>query len=298
MKSLVRWLFGKLDVARAGVRGGENDLSRVVRPRRELSPEGLRRLILACQDLADGDCCTPLIYQLIDDEMRARRVASGTEFGPDNPRVSGLMVKRSGLPDWWSEGGNLLLVAADVSASVSVKMGFLLPPPTGSVAIIGAGSIAGEWALSGEQGLFVLGDQSVLPVAVTTIREGSTVLIGEHANAISPIAITAMNRGIVVVGPESLWAGGVIVITDDFHAIRDRLSGQRVNVYGGRVVVDRHVWMAIHASLLGDCFVGHDSVVGMGAIVRNVAMPSHCVCAGRPAKVVRENIVWSIDDLP
>lgn len=230
--------------------------------------------------------------------MRGRRAATGTEAGPANPGVSQLVVKRDGLPEWWNGGGNLLLAGADISAGVSVRQSFLLPPPTGSVAVLGAGVTAGEWALSGNDALFVVGDESIMPVTVTTIREGSTVLIGERANSISPVAITAMNGGIIVVGADALWAGGVLIITDDFHAIRDRSSGRRVNVYGGRVVIGERVWLAIGASLHGDCHVGHDSVVGTGAMVRNTALPAHCVSAGRPAEVVREEVVWTIDDLP
>lgn len=299
MKSFLRRMFGM----RSGTRGGDaterERLTQAIRPRREeLSPEGLRRLIAACRDLGDGDPCGPEVYRLLEEEMSARRTATGTEFGPANPQVSHLIVKRSGLPDWWNAGGNLLLAGADIAAEASIRTGFLLPPPTESVAVIGAGAIAGEWVLAGQGSLFVLGDQAKLLIAKTTVRAGSTIIIGEGANAISPAYAIAMNGGIVVVGADALWAGGIVIMTDDFHAIRDRFTDKRINTFGGRVIIDRHVWLGLGANILGDCYVGHDGVVGIGSMVKNVALPPFCISAGRPARVVRRDIIWSLDDLP
>ena len=58
------------------------------------------------------------------------------------------------------------------------------------------------------------------------------------------------------------------------------------------IITGKHVWLGMGTTLLPGCNIGEGSIAGAAALV-NKAIPANCICAGAPAKVIRENIVWS-----
>lgn len=57
------------------------------------------------------------------------------------------------------------------------------------------------------------------------------------------------------------------------------------------IIIGDHVWIGMGATLLPGAHIHEGSVVGAQALV-NKEIPAHCVCAGIPAKVIRENVEW------
>lgn len=265
----------------------------------ELSPESVARVITACEGLQDNEPCGPDIYSLLEAAMWDRREACGIiDRSPSNPVVTALRVRRSGLPDWWTQNGNLLLAAADAEiGEIAHEIGGTVLPRN-SLAVVGAGGRVHILLLTGEGALCVLGDRVQLRGDVLSALGGSTLLIGEDTISTASVNASAKNGGALVVGAEGLWALGVWIMTDDFHAIRDRHTGVRINKFGGRIVVDRHVWLGLGVTLMGDCYIGEDSIVGQGATVKDAFLASGTISIGRPARVVREGVTWTLEDLP
>lgn len=127
--------------------------------RGELSPESVARVITACKGLQDKEPCGPDIYSLLEAAMWDRREACGIiDRSPSNTVVTALRVRRSGLPDWWTLNGNLLLAAADAEiGEFALELrGAVLP--RNSLAVVGARGRARSLSLTGEGALCVLGD--------------------------------------------------------------------------------------------------------------------------------------------
>lgn len=81
----------------------------------------------------------------------------------------------------------------------------------------------------------------------------------------------------VMIGPK------VSIITSG-HPIDP--SQRRSSVIGKPVVIEKDVWIAAGAIILGGLTVGENSVIAAGAVVtRNVSQNS--LVAGNPAKVIR-----------
>jgi len=57
------------------------------------------------------------------------------------------------------------------------------------------------------------------------------------------------------------------------------------------IITGKHVWLGMGTTLLPGCNIGEGSIAGAASLV-NKAIPANCICAGAPAKVIRENIVW------
>ena len=52
------------------------------------------------------------------------------------------------------------------------------------------------------------------------------------------------------------------------------------------IIIEDHVWLGAGVIVLAGAKIGHETVVGAGAVIMG-ELPSHSVCAGVPAKVVR-----------
>lgn len=57
------------------------------------------------------------------------------------------------------------------------------------------------------------------------------------------------------------------------------------------VVIEDRVWIGTRALILKGVTIGHDSIVAAGAVVAH-SVPPHSICAGNPAKVIRQVQGW------
>jgi acetyltransferase-like isoleucine patch superfamily enzyme len=246
----------------------------------------------------DGAPCPPVLLDALAAEIARRRAETDTDGEPASPVTSELCIRRSGLPDWWEAGENLLLTGPGARVPELTQA----PPQaavTGAVVVLGARSVSRLVAVGGERGLVVLGDDVNCHRLDVRCFDASTVLIGERLGATTNEAqLDCCNGGMIIVGADGMWAHGVSLITDDGHAIRDAVTGERLNTYGGRIVIERHVWLCELVMLLGETRVGADTVIGLGAQVANASMPANSVCVGMPARAVGSGVTWSQMDAP
>ncbi|MBV9758771.1 MAG: hypothetical protein JO047_17135 [Alphaproteobacteria bacterium] len=74
------------------------------------------------------------------------------------------------------------------------------------------------------------------------------------------------------------------------HSILDAASGTRVNPARDVSLGDR-VWVGQRSMILKGVTIGHDAIIGAGAVVTR-SVPAHCIAAGNPARVVRRGVRW------
>lgn len=297
MPSMLQRLFGsRLATELAPAR---RELFAAKRPELLVDAAAIERRAIfdAARDLPDDTPCDDRLLAAITGEARARRAATGTLAGPALPKFSDLRVRRAGLPDWWEQGGNLAL-AAPGSGPQEWSLDFMPIVPTNVVAVFGARTTFNLARFIGDGGLLLLGDDVTLIASAIVIGANTTVMFGEGATATWMCNIDARNGGMVAVGADSMFAAGISVLSDDTHAIRDAVTNARINRFGGRVIVDRHVWIGDQARLMGDCSIGPDAIVGAGSFVKNVALPGQAVSVGRPARPVRTGVTWNRIDEP
>ena len=94
--------------------------------------------------------------------------------------------------------------------------------------------------------------------------------------------------------------GGIAVVVHERAVIGKRcLIGQNVTI-GGKSkkyevpIIGNHVYIGAGAKILGDIIIGDDVIIGANSVVI-CDIPSNCIAAGVPAKIIKSNIV--IDDI-
>ena len=90
-------------------------------------------------------------------------------------------------------------------------------------------------------------------------------------------------RGIHV-GENTLVAGGVTILSHDHCKRVGNNQPYLVDTFIGK-----NCFIAVGAIILPGVKIGDEVIVGAGAVVTK-DVPSNCVVAGNPAKIIRENI--------
>ncbi len=75
------------------------------------------------------------------------------------------------------------------------------------------------------------------------------------------------------------------IIDRDYHKLDSETEVMKP------VFIEDNVWICQGATILKGVRLGEGCVVGAGAVVTK-DVPPHCVVAGNPARIVKENVVW------
>jgi acetyltransferase-like isoleucine patch superfamily enzyme len=135
-----------------------------------------------------------------------------------------------------------------------------------------------------------IGPHCLLGQLLIHTEHGAEVAIGGASAFNGLVRLLLHEPGRIAIGEFCLFGGDVDVTISDMHSIVDAASGQRINPPGS-VTLGNHVWVGQRSTILKGVNIGHDAVIGAGAIVTR-DIPPNCVAAGNPARVVRTGVSW------
>ena len=133
--------------------------------------------------------------------------------------------------------------------------------------------------------------------AKITVNEGFNVQAGSDIIVLNDASLTLnggfCNEGVQITCSKSIAIGKGCAIARDV-IIRDYDAHRLVNSsheVAKDVYIGEHVWIGTRAIILKGVTIGDGVIVAAGAVVTK-DVPSHCLVAGVPAKVIRENVEW------
>ena len=162
---------------------------------------------------------------------------------------------------------------------LSHLLGLLIRPRFQRAGVV---TVHGGWLLptiENRGGRIEIGNAALFPGVRLEVWKGAEISIGNG---------TYLNRNTEVVAAQSVRIGrdcmiarDVLIMDTDQHA----LPGQPLQI--APVVVEDRVWIGARAIILKGVHLGHDSIVGAGAIVTR-SVPPHTVVVGPPARPIRQ----------
>jgi len=185
---------------------------------------------------------------------------------------------------------NRVVIAPDVMANGNATI--TLDGDDNEVVIEAACILNGARIELGSRNRFLAGYQSRVNALEVYAREAGNVAIGAGNYFTWHTRLFLHEPGTIAIGSRCLIASGTLFTVSDMHPIFDRASGARINLPRD-VMVEDEVWISQEAVLLKGAQVGRGSVIALRAVVTG-PIPEHCIAAGIPARVVRENIVWNL----
>lgn len=93
----------------------------------------------------------------------------------------------------------------------------------------------------------------------------------------------------ISIGDDCAIAGDVLIQDTDFHPTFDEFGNPRP--VSKPIVIGNHVWICAHSIILKGVHIGDGAIIAAGAIVTK-DVPAHCMVAGNPAVVKKENVIW------
>jgi acetyltransferase-like isoleucine patch superfamily enzyme len=117
---------------------------------------------------------------------------------------------------------------------------------------------------------------------LATIKPTSIIRIGSECGFSGVTLIAAKS---IEIGNNVAMGVNSCVYDTDFHSIDpiQRRTNIQENVIAKPVIIGNDVWIAANAIILKGVIIGDRSIVGAGSVV----IPSDCVVAGNPARIVK-----------
>lgn len=140
-----------------------------------------------------------------------------------------------------------------------------------------------------QERVLVLGDDVMLSINVMISCKNGCVEIGADTGLSAHTIIHATNDcpvtigRDVIVGPQCYIAGG-----GNYHFERTDIPIREQGIQkDGGVVIEDDVWLGARTTVLDGVTVGGGSIAGAGSVLTRT-VPPRSICAGVPAKVIRE----------
>lgn len=138
-----------------------------------------------------------------------------------------------------------------------------------------------------------IGDGCVIGGVIRLVRgDGGVIRIGP-ATTFNQVGLSMHERSEISIGRDCMFSTDIHMDPSDMHPIFDRASGERLNPPQDIQIGD-HVWLGTRVLVLKGARIGSGTIVGAGSIVSGT-LPPDVLAVGSPAKVVRENVVWTRD---
>ena len=121
----------------------------------------------------------------------------------------------------------------------------------------------------------------------TTLTIGDDFSIASRGRFLLP---NSGNR--VEIGHRCMFSNRITIRGGEYpHLIFDRGTGHYVDISDGIFIGD-HVWVGEGVYINKSVTIPDDCIVGAMSVLTKRYSESHCVIAGNPARVVKENVVW------
>ncbi len=121
----------------------------------------------------------------------------------------------------------------------------------------------------------------------SVLVSGATMEVGHNFSCNNGTKISCIEG--ISFGDKCLLGTNVLVMDSDGHTV---FTGGVAHPNKKNIIIGNHVWLTSQVSVLKGVTIADDVVVGFGSIVTKSIAEANTICAGSPAKVVKQGITW------
>lgn len=123
-----------------------------------------------------------------------------------------------------------------------------------------------------------------------------TVKIGDKSTFVYGVHLCVQENGCeIVIGEDCMFSNTIVVRTSDSHPIYDMTTNARINS-AASVLIGDHVWIAPNTKIFKGVKIGTGAIIGSDTLVTH-DIPENTLAVGHPAKVVKEKVKWTRENL-
>lgn len=119
------------------------------------------------------------------------------------------------------------------------------------------------------------------------VAEDKVLKIGK-GGFINPFTVIIVRNGISI-GDETYISWNCQILDEDYHQVKYEGKVERVK----KIEIGNKVWIGNSVSIYQGTKIADGCVVASNSVVRGIFEKKNCIIGGNPAKIIRENIVWS-----
>jgi acetyltransferase-like isoleucine patch superfamily enzyme len=171
---------------------------------------------------------------------------------------------------------------------------------SGNKVVIGKDTIMDHTRIRfrGNNNKIIFGEGCHVGVHSSFWMEGNniTVTIGDKTTFTHTVHFCVQEDGMsVTVGEGCMFSNHITVRTSDGHPIYDE-GGTRINM-PQPVSIGNNVWIAPDTKIMKGAQIGDGAIIGSDSMVGSKPIPANSLAVGHPARVVKENIHWTREQL-
>ena len=143
----------------------------------------------------------------------------------------------------------------------------------------------------GNDNSVILGENIYLNQAQLYMEDDANLIeIGQGSSIQGKTGLAVIEGTSIRIGKDCLLSGDINFRTGDSHSLLD-LSGKRMNP-SKDIEVGDHVWIGTRLLVLKGVLIPEGCVIGAGSLCNKRFEKEHCIIAGSPANVVKEDVDW------
>lgn len=127
-------------------------------------------------------------------------------------------------------------------------------------------------------------------------HNNTAVFFGKYNIIWNRLSLIASEGHNVIIGGDSLISWGGFIRTADPHLIYDTEGRGRINP-SKSVFLGDHIWFGQSVTILKGTVIGSGSIIGADSVVAGKKIPSNASAAGNPAKIIKEGIFFSKENV-
>ena len=166
--------------------------------------------------------------------------------------------------------------------------------------IIGQNSILERTSIriNGNNNSITIGNNCRIGPNCSFLVEGNNIkiVIGNNCTFTRLIHFCAQENNMeIIIKNDCMFSNNIIIRTSDSHPIYDMETGVRINLPKS-ISIGNHVWIAPNSTIMKGVTIYDNSIIASNSLVTH-DVSSNSLAAGIPAKVIKNNIRWTRENL-